>query len=202
MKNSLPTLGCVLVLTFGALASGTPPARAVSTTGFFGFTLGSEIINPKCVNLLQTWISEKASIIVQSVVLKTCQNSNLAFEGKTYKVDDDGKVSYQEPDDPTSQFSYQVVGRTDNGYHALYHDGYIGIYKIENRDLYFDINSQPKRPVAVLSKIGSTSFLPCIDSMHVDGSFIVIKKAVFDPNQPRAFQCTKDRETMRIEVGK
>ena len=110
---------------------------------FFGFTQGESPINPKCIQLMQPSISESSEfgIIINSVIIDSCQNSNLAYEGRDFSASEEGEVSYlEDPNDPHSHFSYKVLGRTLNNIYVLFHDGYIGLYRLEEKNIRFDFS--------------------------------------------------------------
>ncbi len=160
------------------------------------FLLEGKVINPKCVHLLQASISEHASIIVRSVILETCQESNLAYEGQQYTKNQDGTILYcEDPEDWHSCFSYRVLGRTANGIFLLYHGPTIGAYEIVGSEVTFDFLEGGKQEVHVLTKLGE-SHVPCFRSAQVDGNNLKITKRVFDAEAPRAFQCKDEEETI------
>ena len=68
----------------------------ISISSLFGaskFLINNNIINPACIKILQPNLSESSEIIIHSIVLESCQNSNLAFEGiDAYKK---GETNFQ-----------------------------------------------------------------------------------------------------------
>lgn len=80
-----------------------------------GFTINNQAINPACVNLTSTWLSDHG-IIVRSIVPANCQNSNQAYAGQGAKVDKQGAVCYA---DKGEHFCYRVIGKTSNGLYVL-----------------------------------------------------------------------------------
>lgn len=141
----------------------------------FGFALNGEPINPKCVELLQPWISDYG-IIIRSIVVDTCQESNLAFEGKyNINISNDGTVGYYEdPQDGHTYFGYKVLGLTANNIYVVQHMGKLGFYRIQNskiRHNWIDEDEDSK----VLTKLsGDDSF--CFVSAQIDGNIVKINR--------------------------
>ncbi|MGL1932213.1 MAG: lysozyme inhibitor LprI family protein [Desulfotalea sp.] len=168
-----------------------------------GFTYNNNIINPKCVNLLQPDLSEKAndSIIMQTIIVDTCQESNLAFEGQEYEVTKDGAINYQDvPGDPYSAFSYRVIGRAKNGVFVLFHNGKVGLYRLFEEEIKFDFASTSSRVVKALSKLSET-WVPCATNLSVKGNDIYITKNRYNPNAVGAGQCAGDVEVMKFNIS-
>jgi hypothetical protein len=168
-----------------------------------GFEYEGEAINPKCVNLLQTWISESTEfgIITSSIIIDSCQDSNLAFEGKDYSIRNDGTVSYYEdPDDGHSYFGYRVVGRTLNNVFVLFHSEYIGLYSLTEQDMRFDFSKNKTKTVKVLAKLSET-YMPCFDSALTRGNKLIIIKSVWESSASRAARCTDVKETLTFDLG-
>jgi hypothetical protein len=168
-----------------------------------GFSHQGKAINPKCVNLLQTWISESPEygIITKSIVIDSCQDSNLAYEGKDYSVSKDGTVSYYEdPQDGHSHFGYRVVGRTLNNVFVIFHSGSIGLYRLQERDVIFDFSQSDAKSVKVLTKLSGT-WMPCFKSAEIRENRLLIVKDVWDSSAPRASQCTGVSETLTFNLS-
>ncbi|MGR5308096.1 hypothetical protein [Vibrio mediterranei] len=193
--NTLVVIG----LSCSMLAVGAAPLSPVD----YGFHHNGNIINPKCVNLLQAWNSESPQygIILRSVIIDSCQESNLAFKGRDYHVSSDGSVSYYEdPDDGHSYFKYEVLGKTERGIFALAHLGYIGLYRLENQPVDFDFNYSNEQMVSVLTKL-SQSWVPCFRSAQVKGNQLQVIKHVWNPAASRAEQCTDTLETVTFDLS-
>ena len=76
--------------------------------------IDGEVVNPVCIKLMQPWLSEKVDepVIIRSIILDTCQNSNLAYGGQNPTISDDKKVSfYEDPNDGYSYFGYIFLGK-------------------------------------------------------------------------------------------
>ena len=79
----------ILFFSFVSSANGSESDR----TDYYGFNFQGKTINPKCINLLQPWMSDGATII-KSIIVNTCQNSNQAYEGIGFDVQKDGTITY------------------------------------------------------------------------------------------------------------
>lgn len=169
-----------------------------------GFNYHGEAINPKCVNLLQTWMSESPTygVIVKSVVIDSCQNSNLGFEGRNPTVSKEGWISY--PSDPKGEYSgfgYMVLAKSKNNIFALYHSGYVGLYRFEKQNMIFDFTTSEKKTVNVLTKL-SRSWMPCFESAAINENKLSIIKHIWDSSKPRSQQCQKEMETLTFDLQK
>ncbi|MGR5152448.1 hypothetical protein [Photobacterium swingsii] len=165
------------------------------------FTYKGKVINPKCVQLLQPSLSENTAIITRSIVIDTCQNSNLAFEGLNYSVNSNGGVEYiEDNNDPHTRFSYQVLGKFSTNVYALYHLGTVGIYRYEKESVLFDFSTNERQPVHVLTKL-SESFMPCFKVGHIAGSYLKITKSKWDSNAPKASQCLDSDEVLSFNLS-
>jgi hypothetical protein len=170
---------------------------------FLGFSHDGIVINPKCIYLLQTGISESSQygIIAKSLIIDSCQESNLAFAGKDYSISNHGTVSYYEdPDDRHSYFRYKVLGRTLNNVFILFHSGYIGLYRLEEQYVQFDFSKTEKKAVKVLTKL-SGSYVPCFDSAETIGNKLLVIKDVWDSSAPSANQCSGTKETITFDLN-
>lgn len=186
----LLTLVVVISLRSGqsmAAENKVDPAK----TDMAEFSHNGEPINPKCLNLLQPWLSEspESSIIIRSIVIDTCQSSNLAYSGANFTVDESGYVSYYEdPDDSRTLFKYKVLGVTSDDVFALYHLGAVGLYSIREQTLNFDFYKEQVRKVKILTKLSET-WMPCLKSAYVEYDKLVIEWHEFLPEEPRPSQC-------------
>jgi uncharacterized protein len=89
---------------------------------FYGFTFNGKPINPECVSLFND--SLDGNIIVASIYLNSCVESNAAFSGKYAFVDRKGAVKYYRKASDSWErndgfYSYRVLGKTDNGTFVL-----------------------------------------------------------------------------------
>ncbi|CAE6900989.1 hypothetical protein ACOMICROBIO_GDFFDHBD_01518 [Vibrio sp. B1REV9] len=196
--NKLITLAAISI-SFTAFAQDEEPLSSI----VYGFHHNGNIINPKCVNLLQAWNSESPQygIILRSVIIDSCQESNLAFKGRDYHVSSDGSVSYYEdPDDGHSYFKYKVLGKTERGVFALAHSGNIGLYRLETQPVDFDFNNSNEQMVSVLTKL-SQSWVPCFESATVQGNQLQVEKHIWDPAVSRAEQCSEKLETVTFDLS-
>ena len=158
------------------------------------FKIDGQVINPACIKLMQPWKSEHSNIIVRSIVLENCQNSNVAFSGiQAYK---NGETSYcEDPNDGHTCFEYKYLGKTDDGTYFLFHQGYVGAYFISEKKLKDDLKVKKSTRLHVLTKIGD-SLIPCFQEATIDKNQLIIVKKKFDAYQPTAFQCQKESETI------
>lgn len=165
------------------------------------FRINNQVVNPKCIELLQTPLAELASIMTQSVVIETCHDSKFASNGQQYEISSTGRVTYQDdPNDPHSVFFYEYLGKTKQGLIALFHEGTIGIYEVTKKVLNFDMSHPVARRVHLLSKIGH-AFVPCFENAKIIGTKLLITKAVFAPNEPTVGQCTEKLEHIEIDTA-
>jgi len=161
----------------------------------FGFTHAGQPINPKCVNLLQPWMSDYG-IIVRSLVIDTCQDSNLAFEGReNVSLSDDGTVSYYEdPNDGHTYFGYKVLGVTQNNIYVLQHMGELGFYKLEKMELKPYFNEQTEMST-VLTKLSSDDSY-CFVSASIENNIAVITRS-----KREGKWCTVDEYSMEYDLN-
>ncbi|MEO0826567.1 MAG: hypothetical protein AAFX95_27400 [Cyanobacteria bacterium J06639_16] len=191
---TLLMLGCIPI---NAVAETTQVEGDDVRDRVFGFTLNDEIINPRCLDLLQTSLAETTTIIMRSLVLDTCQTSELAYAGLDYEVrGDDTIFYYANPDDGRSYFGYRVLGRTTDDRFVVYHLGSIALYQIETETIDFDFLNHQAETVQVLTKL-SESFTPCFQSATITpDDTLTIQAEHYEPNAPRAEQCTGILETI------
>ncbi|MEM8544344.1 MAG: hypothetical protein AAGF66_10200 [Cyanobacteria bacterium P01_H01_bin.119] len=202
---SLTTIGIGLLKTAASADLGSAAQTAQSDQHLrepmFGFTLDGEIINPRCLDLLQTSLAETTPIILRSLVLETCQTSELAHAGQDYAIDSNGSVFYvADPENPRSFFGYRVLGRTEDDRFAVYHNGTIGLYQLETASITFDFLDGEAETVQVLTKL-SESFTPCFQSGRVDErDRLIAQLERYEPNAPRSEQCTGEIEVIQHQL--
>ncbi|HPA39702.1 MAG TPA: hypothetical protein PLV04_13215 [Phenylobacterium sp.] len=171
-------------------------AQAQAAEPFQGFNLGGKAINPVCLQKMAPWASDNG-IIVRSIVLETCQDSNWAFNDQPVQVAGD-TVSTVIEDEP---FSYQVLGKTTSGVFVLKQTGNeIYAYRIDVVATKPDLLAPATRPVHVLTVLGE-SFVPCLQSAVVQGDKLVVKKQVSDMNASRAEQCKTKVQTVQYPIA-
>lgn len=207
MKNSkLSRVTTCFVFTMLLITSGGRYAYALESVSsksekFFGFNLDGAVINPKCINLLTSWISD-GGIILSALDLDRCQKSNLAFEGQSYEVSSNGIVFYYEDEnDLRSRFSYEVIGRTKSGVFALYHENQIGLYVIEEKKTVTDFISGDYVAYRQLRKL-SESMVLCYYSATVSENELIVVTTAYDPSAPSSNQCGEVRKSTRINIEK
>jgi len=148
-------------------------------------TIHKHTVNPACIKLMQPWLSERANsiAIIKSVVLDTCQNSNIAFKGQKPTINDEGTVSYYEdPKDVYSYFAYRFLGKTSKGIIYLSHKGTIGAYTITKESIITDLQKNTRKSVSVINKIGDT-VMPCFKDAIIENDSLVVKSYRFDPSK-------------------
>ena len=163
--------------------------------------INGKVVNPACIKLMQPWLSENVDspVIIRSIVLDTCQNSNLAYEGRKPTISDDKTVSfYKDPDNGHSYFGYIYLGKTSKGKNYIYHNGTIGSYTITKENMITDFKKNTSKSVTVITKLGS-SFIPCFQSAIIKDDILVVKAKKYDPSKPTAYQCGDTIETLIIE---
>jgi len=160
-----------------------------------------EIVNPVCIKLMQPWSSENTDspVIIKSIVLDTCQNSNLAFNGQKITIDNNGTISYhQDLNDGHSHFAYRYLGKTLKGTSYIFHNGTIGAYTITKENIITDLRNNTIKSVSVINKLGDL-FVPCFQSAIVKNDTLLIKVKKYNPDKPSAFQCSDIIETLIIK---
>lgn len=196
MKKTMSPL-----ILFSLLFAVTCKTESDQKPGLSDFSFKGQPINPKCVNLLQTWISENTSIITKSIIIDTCQNSNLAFEGEEYLTNQDGSIGYYEDtNNAQSYFSYKVLGRTSNKVFVLFHSGSIGLYKFEEESITFDFSTKKSSAARILTKLSETR-MPCFVSAKLSGNALSVNKHEFDEYAPTALQCKKEVEQLIFDLS-
>ena len=171
-------------------------SQAQAAEAFKGFSLNGKAINPVCLQKMRPWDSDNG-IIVRSIVLETCQDSNWAFNDTPAQVKGD-TVSTVIENEP---FSYQVLGRTTSGVFLVKQTGNeIFAYRIETTPVKADLLEGKAAPAHVLTALGR-SFVPCLQSAVVKGDALVVQKQVSDMDAPHAEQCKTKVETVRYVIA-
>lgn len=99
------------IITTLSLLSLSLSSFANSSMDLHGFTVAGKAINPACINLTSTLLSDNG-IITRSIIPSNCQNSNQAFTGSNAKQDAKGAICYKQKQ---QNFCYRVIGKTQNG---------------------------------------------------------------------------------------
>ncbi len=162
--------------------------------------INREIVNPACIKLMQPWSSENSNstVIIKSVVLDSCQNSNLAFEGRIPTIDDNGTVSYYEDTTDThSYFAYRYLGKTTEDISYIFHNGTIGAYTVTRKNIITNLQHNTTKRVSVINKLGDL-FVPCFQYAVIKNDTLIVTVKRYNPNKPGAFQCTDIIETLII----
>lgn len=169
------------------------------------FKINGEYINPQCVYQLQTSLAEYTNVIIQSIVLETCQNSNLAFYGKENQWSDNNSVGYNNPDEsykPAQSFFYTYEGKLPNAKHLLSHGGSLAIYKITEKRFGFDVSKNDYRNIHILSKIAEIGFFHCFKKADISENTLIIKKRIYYPDNPHASACDENKtEQVKIDLS-
>ncbi len=183
----------IAMLGFSSSAVALDPVEA-------GFSVNGEPINPKCIQLMQTLISDK-EISIREIILDECQSSNLAFEGMENQGRKGNKIYYfEDPNDGHSYFWYEVYGVTKSGLFAVGHKGLIGIYRISSEHVYSDILEHKTSRKQILTYLGN-SWLPCQQGGGVIGNTLNVHAKQFDPSASTAQQCGKKTLTFSFDLG-
>ena len=189
-----------LLISLLVLTSAPVFAESASNKNH-GFNYKGQAINPNCVNLLQTWSSENANTIIRSIIVDTCQESNLASKGADFSSKEDGTIYYYEdPDDRWSYFGYKVIGKSSEDIFVLQHGRSIGLYRLEHKTVSFDFSVNKLDSVRVLVKL-SEADIPFFQSAEIVGNQLMITKKVWDDEAPRARQCTSTEKTITFKLG-
>jgi len=163
--------------------------------------INGDVVNPACIKLMQPWSSEnaKSPVIIRSIVLDTCQNSNLAFKGQEPIISDDKRVSfYKDPDDGHSYFGYIYLGKTSKGKNYIYHNGTIGAYTITQENMIIDLQKKTSKNVTVINKLGD-SFIPCFQSAIIKDDKLVVTVKKYIAAESASRKCSDKIETLIIE---
>jgi hypothetical protein len=185
------------------LAASVLPGQAVEK--FYGFTVKGEPVSPVCLEHIHPWLSD-TDIIIKSIILDYCQDSNWAFAFNPIKVDGDlvstvikGK---EDSEVESSTFDYRVAGKTDNGMFILElpANNEIAAYTITEQTIKSDLfNPQPSKE-HILTQV-SLSFVFCVERVWVKGNTVFVEKHVRDENAPRSEMCTPKMETVSYDVA-
>jgi hypothetical protein len=170
------------------------PAQAAEP--YQGFNLGGQAINPVCIYKMRPWLSD-GDIIVRSIILEHCQNSNWAFHDDRVKIEANDAVSVRIEG---RTFAYEVIGKTASGLFALHlTDNYIATFRIDEQTIQPDLLKPQARKVHVLTALADT-WVPCFSQARVEGNRLIIEKQVSDLNAPRPDRCKKAMETVEAEL--
>jgi hypothetical protein len=189
-----------LVVLFLAASIG----RGQAEEKFFGFNLGGKVINPLCLEHIHPWYSD-GSIIIRSLILDYCQDSNWAYDDYPVEVKGD-VVSIKLKDGVDSEvssstFSYRIIGKTDNGLYIAWLAGNeMAAYTIEEKTLATELFDRKPDKVHILTQVG-LSFVPCLQKAWVEGNKVFLTKNVYDQDAPRGGQCKPQLETVSYEVS-
>lgn len=192
----------IIVLTALFVAASLSQSRAEDR--FFGFTLKGEVINPLCLEHIHPWYSDGV-IIVKSLILDYCQESNWAFADSPIEVQGNvvsTKVKGAIDSEVTSStFSYEIVGRTDNGLFIaiLAGNSEIAAYRIDEQVIRSDLFAPRPETVHMLTQV-SLSTVDCLRKAWVKGNTVFIEKNVSDDSAPRSQRCTPKTETQHYDV--
>jgi hypothetical protein len=184
------------------LAASFGPGHAQDR--FFGFTIKGQVINPLCLEHIHPWSSDGV-IIVKSLVLEYCQDSNWAFADNPIEVEGD-VVSTKlkngvDSEVSSSIFSYRIVGKTDNGlFIALLPENEVAAYTIAEQTIKSDLFAPDPDRVHVLTQVALSS-VACLQTIRVEGNTVIVTKNVLDEHAPRSDQCTPKIETVSYHVS-
>jgi len=183
-----------LALMGAILMAGLSQAHAAEP--FKGFNLAGKAINPVCLSKMAPWISDTA-IIVRSIVLETCQDSNWAFNDSPVKIKGDTVSTEIEGE----SFSYEVIGRTTSGVFLVSQSGEeIFAYRIDVAQVKDDLLKGKARPAHVLTALGQ-GFVPCFLSAKVVGDVLVVQKQVSDLHAAMPNRCKSKIETVQYPIA-
>jgi hypothetical protein len=191
-------------MMLGVLFLAASPGSSEADEKFFGFNLDGKVINPLCLEHIHPWYSD-STIIVRSLILDYCQDSNWAYDDYPVEVKD-GVVSIKLKDRVDSEvssstFSYRIVGKTDNGlYIARLAENEMAAYTIEEKTLATELFDRKPEKVHVLTQVG-LSFVPCLQKAWVAGNKVFLTKNVYDRDAARDAQCKPQLETLSYDVS-
>jgi hypothetical protein len=103
-----------MMLWLGFAIKATAKTQQSPQKSVHGLMVKGKPMNPACLNLTSTWLSDQG-IITRSIVPANCQNSNQAFEGQTV-FHHQSSLCYKHQHE---QFCYQVIGQTKNGLYVV-----------------------------------------------------------------------------------
>jgi len=183
----------IIALVSGMTFISLPQAQ--SAEPYQGFNLHGQAINPVCIHKMRPWLSD-GGIIVRSIVLENCQNSNWGSHGDSITFDNDSVSAIIEGE----AFKYRVIGKTTTGLFVLLTtNNYITTYRIEEQIIQPDVLKPQTEKVHILTAIGD-SWVPCLSQARVQGNKLIIEKRAFDPDAPRPEQCKDQIETVEAEM--
>ncbi|MDB5526574.1 MAG: hypothetical protein JWM58_4337 [Rhizobium sp.] len=171
---------------------------------FHGFTINGEVINPMCLQNMHPWYSD-GDIIIKSLNLDYCQNSNWAFAANPIKVEGDvvsTKVQGAVMSEVTSDsFSYKPIGKTTDGLFIvmLPDNGEIAAYRIDERIVKDDLFGTKTSKVHILTAIGQ-SWFRCLNNAWMKGNKVVIERRIPHEDKPRSEECDTKMETVEYEI--
>jgi hypothetical protein len=179
-------------------------ARSEAEERFLGFNIGGEVINPMCLQKMRPWYSDGA-IIIKSIVLENCQNSNWAYAVNPIVVDGNlvsTKVEGAVASEVESEvFSYEVAGRTDSGVFVLMlSDNWVAAYRIDEQVVKDELFKPQTSRVHVLTALGE-SWVPCLQKVAVKGNKVVIEKQIYHQDAARPDQCDTKMEMVEYDIG-
>lgn len=172
---------------------------------FFGFTVKGEPVNPVCLEHIHPWLSD-TDIIIKSIILDYCQDSNWAFPFNPIKVDGDLVSTVikgvEDSEIQSSTFSYRVVGKTDNGMFILElpANNEMAAYTITEQTIKSDLFEPDPTKVKILTQVSLSSVF-CVEKAWVKGNTVFVQKHVRDENALRSGMCTPKMETVSYDVA-
>lgn len=175
-----------VALTFLALST-----QAQASDALRGFSLYDKAINPVCIKNMLPNVSD-SGIIIKSIVLEACQESNWAHY-KNLTVTDDVVTAEMEKE----SFSYQVIGKTKSGDYVLKLSGNkIAAFRISEQLTPPNYNSDKTHILTVVSE----SFVPCLKSVKLEEDKVLIEQNEYDPKASHAQQCKGEIKTLEYKL--
>jgi hypothetical protein len=160
------------------------------------FAIKDEPINPICIKNMLPLMSDRG-IIVKSIVLDHCQNSNWAFTEEDVIVDGDSVTAKSDGEN----FTYKVLGKIKSDIFILHLTGnIIGAFKLENSKLRLNIASDIIEDLTILTYIGDV-FVPCFVELKIEDNKVTIEKYKDDMNAGNSEACKTTTETIEIEIN-
>lgn len=172
---------------------------------FHGFNLDGKVINPLCLQRIHPWVSDGV-IIVKSLILDYCQDSNWAFADNPIRVDGNvvstlvkGEV---DSEIESATFSYEIVGKTDNGLFIaiLAGTGDIAAYRIDEQVIKSDLFTPNPQKVRILTAVAE-AHMDCMQKVWVVGNKVFIERNVVNETGPRYARCKPQVETLSYDVS-
>lgn len=176
-------------------------AHGQAAEKFYGFTVKGEPVSPVCLEHIHPWLSD-TDIIIKSVILDYCQDSNWTFAFNPIKIDGDlvsSRIKGEEDSEiESATFSYRVIGKTDNGMFILELPGNneIAAYTITEQTIKSDLFDPKPEKMQILTQV-SLSFVFCVDKAWVKGNTVSVQRHVRDDNA----HCTDKVETVSYDVA-